>query len=386
MITEKRQLDEESRGRVLVVDDDRDFAMSLRNFLTLEGYHVETTYSAEEALEAIEEFDAQVAILDYRLGPNIGIDLVSPLKRRRPELVCILATAYTELDTAIKALRKGAYDYFGKPLNTDELLATLDRCFEKLRLEQAERAAEEAGREVEKMRAVAQVAGGVAHHSNNLLMVILANIERLKLCVQSDTYALTLTDEMERAVDRAADINRSLLAFTRQNILRPRTIDVQMLVSDVLESVRPELGATIRVKVTVPDDIWEVRADPAQFKSTLLALAQNAVEAMPRRGTLSIEAANLEQSETQEGALQAPPAGSYVVIAVSDTGTGMPPEIVERAFEPFFSNLGLTEKMGLGLSMAYGFVNQSGGRITMESEMGRGTTVRLYLPRLMPLG
>lgn len=385
MISEMKQAHGEIKGRVLVVDDDRDFAMGLRNFLTLEGYHVETTHSAEAALEAIEQFDAQVAILDYRLGPTIGVDLVGPLKRQCPEIICLLATAFAELDTAVKALRHGVYDYFGKPLNTEELLATLERCFEKLRLEQVERAAAEARREAGKMRAVAQIAGGVSHHSNNLLMVILANVERLRLCVQSDAYALTLTDELERAVDRAAEINRSLLAFTRQNILRPRTIDVQALISEALENVRPELGATIRVKTAVPDGLWEVRADPEMFKSTLLALAQNAVEAMPRRGALTIEAANIDLPATAEVASQAPRAGSYVVITVTDTGTGMRPEMVERAFEPFFSQMGLAEKMGLGLSTAYGFAAQSGGHIALESDEGRGTTVRLYLPRLLPM-
>ena len=135
---------DESKRRVLVVDDDRNFADGLRNLLALEGYEIGTAYGAGQAREIIETFEAQVAILDFRLGTTLGVDLIEPLTERRPGLVCILLTAYEDADTVVKALRSGAYDYVRKPVHADELLATLDRCFEKRRLVAAKEAAEEA--------------------------------------------------------------------------------------------------------------------------------------------------------------------------------------------------------------------------------------------------
>ncbi len=381
MLSELKREDEAPRRRVLVVDDDQDFAQGLNNFLTLEGYEIETAHSAEEALEAIKRFDAQVAILDYRLGSTIGVDLVTPLGQRRPGLVCLLATAYADMDTAVKALRRGIYDYFGKPLNTDELLATLDRCFEKSRIEQAEQAAAAARREAEKLRAVAQMAGGVSHHFNNLLMIILANAERLRICVKHDPFAVTLTNELERAVDRAAEINRNLLTYARQNISRPQIIAADALVSETVNAFKSELGDLIRVEIKAESNLWAVHADPDQFQSTILAILRNAKEAMPDGGKLIIEAANVVTPD-HDGP-KAPNRGtnSYVMISITDSGKGMAPEVARRAFEPFFSQKGLAEMMGLGLSTAYGFATQSGGRITIDSREGRGTTVQLYLPR-----
>jgi signal transduction histidine kinase len=369
------------KRRVLVVDDDRDFAESLHNFLVLEGYDVEMAYSAEQARSMIEWFDAQVAILDYRLGPVIGLDLVAPLKTCRPELICILATAFGDMASVVKALRSGIYDYFGKPLNTDQLLATLDRCFERLQLEQDKHAAQAALSEARQMEAVGQIAGGVAHHFNNLLMVMLGNVERLKVRLADDPGQTELADNLLRAIERAAEINQSLVTFTRRQVLRPKVVDLNDLLASTLGDIRRAVGGAVQVRLAAAPDLWPVWADAVQFKSVLLNLARNAKEAMPDGGSLVVTTANVETPIANGATDHDLLPGRCVVVTVSDSGEGMPPEIAERAFEPFFSDKGLAAKVGLGLSVVYGFAKQSGGTVTIDSNEGKGTTVRIYLPR-----
>jgi signal transduction histidine kinase len=370
-----------AKRRVLVVDDDRDFAESLHNFLLLEGYDVEMAFSAEQAQSAVNRFDAQVAILDYRLGPVIGLDLVAPLKRRRPELICILATAFGDMASVVKALRSGIYDYFGKPLNTDQLLATLDRCFERLQLEQDKQAAQAALREARQMEAVGQIAGGVAHHFNNLLMVMLGNVERLKVRLADDPDQIELADNLLRAIERAAEINQSLVTFTRRQVLRPTVVDLNALLTGMQADIGQAVGEAVQVQLVASPDLWPVWADAAQFKAVLLNLARNAGEAMPNGGRLIVTTTNTDVPAAKGAREQDPSPGKYTVIAISDNGTGMAPEIAARAFEPFFSGRGLADKVGLGLSVVYGFAKQSVGTVTIDSNEGQGTTVRIYLPR-----
>jgi signal transduction histidine kinase len=378
---EESRADVRAKRRILIVDDDRDFAESLHNYLLLEGYEVRMAFSAEQACQAVEGFDAQVAILDYRLGPTVGVDLVPRLKERRPDIICILATAYGDMDSVVKALRSGIYEYFSKPLHTDELLLTLDRCFDLLRLQHEKRLAENAAREVEKMAAVAQVAGGVAHHLNNLLMVMLGNVERLKARMRDAPDQQAVIDGLISAIERAADINQSLVTFTRRQVLRPATVDLKAVLSGMKDDMENVLGKAAQIRVSTSGDLWRVAVDPAQLAAALLNIARNAGEAMPRGGTLAVTAANLEESDAADERARGLSRGQYVMLALSDTGTGMPPDVAERAFEPFFSGQSLAEKTGLGLSMVYGFAKQSGGTVTLESVEGRGTTVRLYLPR-----
>ncbi len=379
--SEPSREDVSAKRRVLVVDDDRDFAESLRNFLVLEGYEVEMAFSAEQAESAIGRFDAQVAILDYRLGPVIGLDLVAPLKRRRPELICILATAFGDMASVVNALRSGIYDYFAKPLNTDQLLVTLDRCFERLQLEQDKRAAEAALSEARQMEAVGQIAGGVAHHFNNLLMVMLGNVERLKVRLEDDPEQAELADNLLRAIERAAEINQSLVTFTRRQVLRPKMVDLNALLAGMLDDIRKAAGEAVEVQLATSPDLWPVWADASQFRSVLLNLARNGRDAMPGGGRLVVSTANSDIRPSNGAREHDPPPGEYVMLAISDNGVGMAPEVLERAFEPFFSGKGLAEKVGLGLSVAYGFAKQSGGTVTIKSGQGEGSTVSIYLPR-----
>jgi PAS domain S-box-containing protein len=239
------------------------------------------------------------------------------------------------------------------------------------------RAAEEL-RQARKMEALGQLTGGVAHDFNNLLAVILGHTELLQERLGADDKS---TQAVLRAATRGAELTHRLLAFSRQQPLHPKAVDLDGLIEGMADMLRRTLGETIEIKPASAAGLWKVRADPGQVENALLNLAINARDAMPGGGRLVIEAANASLGDDHDGGRVDVPPGDYVTVAVTDTGTGMPPEVMERVFEPFFTSKAVGEGSGLGLSMVYGFVRQSGGQVTIESELGRGTTVRLYLPR-----
>ena len=238
-------------------------------------------------------------------------------------------------------------------------------------------------RQAQKMQAVGQLTGGIAHDFNNLLGVIIGNVEFLLEAVRENPDQADLAQEILNSALSGADLTRRLLAFARRQTLQPRLIDLNRYVPDHIAILRRVLGETIQITTTLAGDLWPTRADPSQVGDALLNLAINARDAMPHGGTIFIETANecLDQDYADSNSEVA--AGDYVVLSVTDTGIGMPPEVLERALEPFFSTKGPGIGSGLGLSMIYGFAQQSGGHLKIYSEHGRGTTVRLYLPKVL---
>ena len=237
-------------------------------------------------------------------------------------------------------------------------------------------------RQAQKMQAIGQLTGGIAHDFNNLLAVIMGNLELLheQLVVHPRLYELAL--QALRAVDRGAALTRRLLIFARRQPLQAQPTDLNKLVLGMIELIRRTLGATIQIQTVLAPDLEQTCVDPDQFESTLLNLVINARDAMPQAGRLVLETANAILDEDYAATHQDVRPGAYVVLSVSDSGIGMPPEVLERVFEPFFTTKETSKGSGLGLSMVYGLVKQSGGHVTIYSEPGRGTTVRLYLPRI----
>ncbi len=238
--------------------------------------------------------------------------------------------------------------------------------------------AEERLRQAQKMETVGQLTGGVAHDFNNLLAVIHGSAELLGDQVGADDPQVRA---VIRATGRGAELTQHLLAFSRQQPLRPQSIDLAELTTGMLVLLKRTLGETIEIVTDQSSDLWPVLADPGQIESALLNLAINARDAMPEGGKLTIECMNACLDEAYVAQNPETAAGDYVVMAVSDTGVGMAPEVREHAFEPFFTTKEVGKGSGLGLSMVYGFVNQSGGHVTIYSEQGEGTTIKLYLPR-----
>ncbi|KQR88172.1 diguanylate cyclase [Sphingomonas sp. Leaf343] len=242
--------------------------------------------------------------------------------------------------------------------------------------------AEEALRQSQKMEAVGQLSGGLAHDFNNLLTGIIGSLELLGIRIAQGRYA-----DVERyslaaqgAAKRAAALTHRLLAFSRRQTLDPRPTDINRLIGGLEELVQRTVGPSIEVEVVASAGLWTTLVDPNQLENAVLNLCINARDAMPEGGRLTVETANRWLDERAGRARDLPP-GQYVSVCVSDTGTGMTPDVIAKAFDPFFTTKPIGVGTGLGLSMIYGFARQSGGQVRIYSEVGEGTTLCLYLPR-----
>lgn len=252
---------------------------------------------------------------------------------------------------------------------------------DRKRAEQELRRREEELLHARKLEAIGQLTGGVAHDFNNLLGVIVGNLELLEPALNGSSVARENLARAADAAGRAATLTQRLLAFARKQILQPTVLDVGRLVADTVDLLARTLGETVRVETAVADTLWPCLVDRSELETAIVNLAINARDAMPQGGCITIRAANADLSPAESIKLGLAPAQRYVRIDVADTGTGMPPDVVERVFEPFFTTKEFGKGSGLGLSMVHGFVKQSGGAVAIATEIGRGTTVSLYLPQ-----
>lgn len=238
---------------------------------------------------------------------------------------------------------------------------------------------EEELRQAQKMEAIGQLTGGLAHDFNNLLTIISGNLEMLEMKLQ-DPKALTLLKEAQGATDDGAKLTGQLLAFGRRQPLNPRMTDLGQMVSSFSELIRRTIGDRIELRTTIRGGGNEALIDGPQLQNALLNLTLNARDAMPRGGQLTIEVSRVHLDMDYAQMYPQVRAGDYILVAVTDTGSGMTDEVQQRAFEPFFTTKSTGAGTGLGLSMVYGFVRQSGGHIQIYSELGQGTSIRLFLP------
>jgi signal transduction histidine kinase/FixJ family two-component response regulator len=533
--------------RVLIVDDDVDFADSLHDIL--------------DALSAAETFVPHVALLDIRLGQTNGLDLLTALKQKHPDLLCVIMTAYANIETVIKALQSDAYDYLRKPLYPPELATTLDRCFEKIDLEQKNRQAteevhrrnreltllnrviaasaasleleailetvcrelaqvfdvsqatasllnpektkgtvvaeylnkdspkmagqtfplenhpafqylltlktpltvddvrsdprlapihdlvcmrgtisllllpliikeevmgslclntttprhfttkevslaqrvaeqvsgalariqlaeehrqlEEQYRQSQKMEAIGRLAGGMAHDFNNLLTVITGYSELLlHRYFDSNDPRRQDIEQIHKASERATALTRQLLAFSRQQVIQPEVLNLNIIITDTNEMLRRLISENIDLIVELDPALGQVKADPGQIEQIIINLAVNAYDAMPRGGKMTVKTTNVDLDEAYvERHIDLEP-GPYIKLIISDTGVGMDPETLSHIFEPFFTTKEQGKGTGLGLATVYGIVQQNKGHISVSSEPGQGTTFTIYLPRI----
>jgi signal transduction histidine kinase/ActR/RegA family two-component response regulator len=252
-----------------------------------------------------------------------------------------------------------------------------------LRVEMAERArAEDALRQSQKMEAVGQLTGGIAHDFNNMLQGITGGIAlaRMRMPPQ-DEQVTKFLDLATSAAERATALTRRLLAFGRRQPLNPKLVALEELIQDLKALIERTVGPAIFLEIRLRDGCWPVRCDPNQLENALLNLAINARDAMPDGGRLLIETAHVDLSRADTQAWEGAKPGDYVRITVSDTGIGMTPDVLTHAFEPFFTTKPDGHGTGLGLSQLYGFVRQSHGAVRLETEVGAGTSVHMYLPR-----
>ncbi len=262
---------------------------------------------------------------------------------------------------------------------TVELKGALDRVL----AETAQRAlVEEQVRQMQKAEAVGQLTGGIAHDFNNMLAIVIGSLDMAKRRLTTDPLRARLGIEYaEEGARRAAQLTARVLAFARQQPLAPVGLDANRLVGGMSELVRRTIGEQIHVETVLTGGLWPIYADAAQLENALLNLCINARDAMPDGGHLTIETANADLDDDYALHNPSAAAGQYVLICVTDMGSGMPPEVIERAFDPFYTTKGVGKGTGLGLSQVQGFVKQSGGHVKIYSEPGHGTSVKIYLPR-----
>jgi signal transduction histidine kinase/ActR/RegA family two-component response regulator len=247
-------------------------------------------------------------------------------------------------------------------------------------------------RQAQKLEAVGQLTGGIAHDFNNLLTIILGNLETLqrrlaKLPLEKFGLAVNASKPIEaalRASESAAQLTHRLLAFSRQQPLDPRQLDLNQVVSGMSDLLRRTLGETFNMETVLAGGLWPAFADANQVENALINLCLNARDAMPEGGHLTIETANAYLDDAYAMQFEDVQPGQYVLLSVADTGSGIAPSVLQHVFEPFFTTKRGAQGSGLGLAMVYGFVKQSGGHVRIYSEVGHGTTVKIYLPRLLP--
>ncbi len=244
-------------------------------------------------------------------------------------------------------------------------------------------ATEEALRQAQKMEAVGRLTGGIAHDFNNLLTAIIGNLDLTLRRLEGQERIRGWLGNCRQAADRAATLVQRLLAFSRQHPLEVKSVDINRLVTGMSELLGHSIGETVTIETVLAGGLWKAAIDPNQLENAIVNLAVNARDAMLEGGSLTIETANahLDEHYVEQVNAEIPP-GQYVMVAVSDSGTGMTPEVLNRAFEPFFTTKPTGVGTGLGLSQVYGFAKQSGGHIRIYSEIGEGTTVKMYFPRL----
>lgn len=307
---------------------------------------------------------------------TIAIALLGILTNRR------ITGPLGDLTGAAERLATGDLNARVSHTSKDELgvlAKTFNRMTESLKVNIEHReAAEERLHEAQKLKAIGQLTGGISHDFNNILAVIMGNAQLVR--ENNPGIQLKQVDAIERAAHRGAELTQRLLAYSRRQPLAPRAVALPQLITEMEDMLRHSLGQSIEVETNWTPDLWAVTADPGQVESALLNLALNARHAMSGGGRFSIQCTNIR---VEDGVVDDPDItpGDYVSMRVADTGTGMTKDVARQAFEPFFTTKDFGSGSGLGLSMVYGFVKQTGGAVTLDSEPGRGTTITIYLPR-----
>ena len=384
---------------ILLVDDQREKLLTYHTILEELGETLITANSAQEAFGHLLKQEIAVVLVDVIMPELDGFELARMIRDhprfQTTAIIFVSAMAVADVDL-LKGYEHGGVDYVSVPV-VPELLRAKVRIFAelyrktrelKLLNSELERRVEERTRErevalaqvheMQKLESLGQLTGGVAHDFNNLLMAILGNLEVLSRRSQADELTVKrLLDGAIRAAERGTALTRRMLAFARRQELRPERVDVARHIFGMVEMLRRSIGPTIEISAEFEEELPPVRVDPSQLELAILNLSLNARDAMPEGGRLRIGARHQEVTASSPLTLA---AGRYVCIAVTDGGLGMDEATLKRAPEPFFTTKEIGKGTGLGLSMVYGLATQSGGLARITSEVGRGTTVEIWLP------
>jgi EAL domain-containing protein (putative c-di-GMP-specific phosphodiesterase class I)/signal transduction histidine kinase len=369
--------------RALIVEDvESDAALLLRE-LKRGGFDVtsERVETSEALAAALEREAWDVVISDYSMPGLSAPAALELVKARGLDLPFLIVSGSVSEEIAVEAIRAGAHDFMAKG-KFARLIPAIDRAMREAAARRDRQRLEQQLRQTQKMEAIGRLAGGVAHDFNNMLSIILSYADTIVGDLPAGNPIRADVEEMRAAALRATDLTRQLLAFSRQQVLEPRVLDLSEIVAAMEVMLRRLLGAGIELTTVTKGEPWSVKADPGQIEQVVMNLAVNARDAMPRGGKLTIEVVNVELDQDYADSRQDVRAGAYVMLAVSDTGDGMDAATLAMIFEPFFTTKEVGKGTGLGLATVFGIVKQSGGHIAVHSELGAGTIFRVYLPRV----
>ncbi|MGO8991973.1 MAG: response regulator [Polyangiaceae bacterium] len=375
---------------VLLVDDSETDAKLLIQALRPLGRSIdhERVEDAESMRDALGRRKWDVALADWSMPRFSALGALGVLKESGLDLALIIVSGTVGEELIADVMRAGASDFVLKD-RLGRLVPAVERAMResderamRRRAEATLRETEHQLRHAQKMEAIGRLAGGVAHDFNNMLSVILSYAEMLIEEPRPEEAVRDGLEEIRRAGMRAAALTRQLLLFSRQQVVEPRVLDLNDVLSGLDKMLRRLVGEDVDLVWAPAQPLGLVRVDPGAIEQVIMNLVVNARDAMPTGGKLKVETANVALDEEHARAHRAAEAGEYVLLNVTDTGTGMDTATLSRIFEPFFTTKERGKGTGLGLSTALGIVQQSGGSIAVESEIGRGTTFAVYLPRV----
>jgi signal transduction histidine kinase len=371
-----------------MVEDSDDDAQLLKRELARQGFDPDVTRvdTGADLREALIARDFDVVLSDHKMPGFSGEEALKLVRLFDPDLPFIVVSGTKGEEHAVDAMRAGANDFIVKgklhrlaPVLERELGASAMRA-EQRRISAALEESQRQLRDAQQLEAIGRLAGGVAHDFNNLVASILSYSDLILKSLPPGDAHRDDVEEIKRAGRHAAELTRQLVAFSRQQVLQKAIVNVNEMIHDDLALLQRLVGQSITIDLNLEPSLWLTKADRLQMEQVLMNLANNARDAMPGGGTLTISTANVIV-EPESAEAQMHPAGQYVQIQVRDTGTGIPRDIRSRIFDPFFTTKAIGHGIGLGLSTVYGIVKQCDGTIDVESEMGKGTTFTIHLPR-----
>ncbi|MBW2738864.1 MAG: response regulator [Deltaproteobacteria bacterium] len=386
---------------LLIVEDNPDDAELAVKELERKGFNVKwTRVDTEEAFRKALAKKPDLILLDYSL-PSFDCPAALEVYRQlHLEIPIIIVSGTIGEEVAVECMKSGATDYVLKD-NLSRLSPVVKRALEEIKIYRENKQAEKKMKEMQaqliqsqKMEAIGTLAGGVAHDFNNLLTVIIGNAQLALMNVIKDESLRKEIEDIKKAGEKAASLTRQLLAFSRKQIVQPRILNINELLTDIEKMLGRLIGEDIELLTIPAPALWQVEIDPCQIEQVIMNLAINAKDAMsicadcaavrPPGGKLTIGTANadLDKNYFRERGIHEEKPGHYVMLAVSDTGSGMDKETREHIFEPFFTTKEVGKGTGLGLSTIYGIVKQNNGFIWVYSEPGKGTTFKIYLPKV----